>query len=143
MKKLIRLTAVFLAAFMLITAAGCSTKQPDTQNNDALADGEYQIAVTLTGGTGKAKVASPTTLTVREGKMTAKIVWSSPNYDYMLVDEVRYEAEITDGHSIFAIPVAALDTELPVIADTVAMSTPHEIEYTITFDAATLTADGQ
>jgi len=32
-----------------------------------------------------------------------------------------------------AIPVSALDTPLAVTADTVAMSTPHEIEYTLTF----------
>ena len=36
--------------------------------------------------------------------------------------------------------VAALDTELAVTADTVAMSTPHEIDYTLTFDSATLAA---
>ena len=27
---------------------------------------------------------------------------------------------------------------MPVIADTIAMSQPHEIEYTLTFDSATL-----
>lgn len=37
-------------------------------------------------------------------------------------------------------PVAAFDTELTVIGDTTAMSTPHEIEYTLNFDSATLTA---
>ena len=40
----------------------------------------------------------------------------------------------------FEIPVAALDTALAVTADTVAMSTPHEIDYTLTFDSATLAA---
>ena len=34
----------------------------------------------------------------------------------------------------------ALDTALAVTADTVAMSTPHEIDYTLTFDSATLAA---
>ena len=33
----------------------------------------------------------------------------------------------------------SLDTALAVTADTVAMSTPHEIDYTLTFDSATLT----
>ena len=37
--------------------------------------------------------------------------------------------------------MAALDTELAVTADTVAMSTPHEIDYTLTFDSATLAAN--
>ena len=44
------------------------------------------------------------------------------------------------GNSVFEIPVAALDTALAVTADTTAMSTPHEIEYTLTFDSASLTA---
>ena len=33
-----------------------------------------------------------------------------------------------------------VDTALAVTADTVAMSTPHEIDYTLTFDSATLAA---
>ena len=33
--------------------------------------------------------------------------------------------------------MAAFDTELTVIGDTTAMSTPHEIEYTLTFDSTT------
>lgn len=43
-------------------------------------------AVVLEGGSGRATVDSPAALTVAEGKMTATIVWSSPNYDYMIVD---------------------------------------------------------
>jgi hypothetical protein len=54
------------------------------------------------------------------------------------VDGVQFDAEIADGHSTFAIPVAAFDRPLGVIADTTAMSQPHEIEYTLTFDAATI-----
>ena len=70
--------------------------------------------------------------------MTATIVWSSPNYDYMLVDGEKYLPTNTEGNSTFEIPVAALDTALDVTADTVAMSTPYEIEYTLTFDSASL-----
>ena len=79
-------------------------------------------------------------LTVADGIMTATIVWSSPNYDYMLVDGEKYLPVNTDGNSTFEIPVAALDAALAVTADTVAMSTPHEIDYTLTFDGATLAA---
>ena len=70
---------------------------------------------------------------VAEGKMTATIVWSSPNYDYMIVDGEKYLPTNTEGNSTFEIPVAALGTPLTVTADTVAMSKPHEIEYTLTF----------
>ena len=97
------------------------------------ADGEYSVSVTLEGGSGRATVDSPAALTVADGKMTATIVWSSPNYDYMIVDGEKYLPTNTEGNSTFEIPVAALDTALSVTADTVAMSTPHEIEYTLTF----------
>ena len=103
-------------------------------------DGSYTCAVTLTGGSGRATVESPAALTVADGAMTAVIVWSSPNYDYMLVDGEKYLPTNTEGNSTFEIPVAALDTALAVTADTVAMSTPHEIDYTLTFDSATRAA---
>lgn len=104
----------------------------------APADGTYTCDVTLEGGSGRATLESPAALTVADGKMTATIVWSSPNYDYMLMDGEKYLPTNTEGNSTFEIPVAALDTALDVTADTVAMSTPHEIEYTLTFDSASL-----
>ena len=100
------------------------------------ADGEYNVQVVLEGGSGRATVDSPAALTVADGKMTATIVWSSPNYDYMIVDGEKYLPTNTEGNSTFVIPVAALGTPLSVTADTVAMSTPHEIEYTLTFTLA-------
>ena len=100
------------------------------------ADGAYNVNVVLEGGSGRATVDSPAALTVADGKMTATIVWSSPNYDYMIVDGEKYLPTNTEGNSTFTIPVAALGTPLSVTADTVAMSTPHEIEYTLTFTLA-------
>ena len=99
------------------------------------ADGSYTCEVTLEGGSGRATVDIPAALTVADGKMTATIVWSSPNYDYMIVDGEKYLPTNTEGNSTFEIPVSALGTPLSVVADTVAMSTPHEIEYTLTFSA--------
>ena len=104
----------------------------------APADGTYTCEVTLEGGSGRATVESPAALTVADGKMAATIVWSSPNYDYMIVDGEKYFPTNTEGNSTFEIPVSALDTALDVTADTVAMSTPHEIEYTLTFSSASL-----
>ena len=138
MKRLVRLTAALILVLMLFTLAACGAKKTDDGGKEALKDGTYQIEVTLTGGTGRASVASPTELEVKDGKMTATIIWSSPNYDYMIVDDERYLPEIIDNHSVFKIPVAELDKELPVIGDTVAMSTPHEIEYTLYFDSSTM-----
>ena len=109
---------------------------------ETLADGTYTIAVTLEGGSGKASIQSPCTLTVADGKMTATIVWSSSHYDYMLVDGERCDVLSTENGSTFEIPVAALDTPLAVVGDTTAMSTPHEIDYTLTFDASSAEVNG-
>lgn len=43
-----------------------------------------------------------------------------------------------DGNSTFEIPVTVFDAEMEVTADTVAMSTPHEIEYTLNFDSSSM-----
>ena len=133
-KKTLRIA---LAILLLMLPLGCQRKAK------GLADGTYHVAATLSGGTGRAKIASPLELVVKGGQMSAVIVWSSANYDYMKVDGVRYDAVIEDGHSVFTVPVASLEEPLPVVADTVAMSMPHEIEYTITFDPATLAADAK
>ena len=122
------------------TVSVANAEPADETAAEAPADGSYTCAVTLEGGSGRATVESPAALTVADGAMTATIVWSSPNYDYMLIDGEKYLPINTEGNSTFEIPVAALDTALAVTADTVAMSTPHEIDYTLTFDSATLAA---
>lgn len=99
---------------------------------DALADGVYTAEITFAGGSGKAQILSPVTLKSEGGKLTATVEWDSENYDYMLVDGEKYLPVNAGGNSVFEIPVAALDQELTVIGDTVAMSKPHEVEYTIT-----------
>ena len=101
-------------------------------------DGEYSIQVDLEGGSGKASVTTPTLITVKDGSVTAKIQWSSSNYDYMIVDGEKYEPVNKDGNSTFEIPVTVFDAEMEVTADTVAMSTPHEIEYTLNFDSSSM-----
>ncbi|MBS6955442.1 MAG: hypothetical protein KH230_19685 [Enterocloster asparagiformis] len=103
-----------------------------------LEDGVYTCQVKLGGGSGRASVESPAKLRVEGGAVTASIVWGSANYDYMKVDGEKYELVNTEGNSAFEIPVSCFDWRIPVIADTIAMSVPHEIEYTLTFDSATL-----
>ena len=103
------------------------------------ADGTYTCDVTLEGGSGRATVESPAALTVADGKMTATIVWSSPNYDYMKVGEEKFLPVNQGGEtSMFEIPVTVFDRKMAVSADTTAMSTPHEIEYTLQFDSASV-----
>ena len=99
-----------------------------------VADGTYQVNVTLSGGSGRAKIASPTELTIKDGRATAKIVWSSDKYDYMEVEGIRFTPEIQNGHSVFMVPVTELDKPLAMVGDTTAMSTPHAIDYQLTFE---------
>lgn len=111
-----------------------------TAQSLALADGLYTVDVTLAGGSGRAKVESPAQLRVENGAAYATIVWGSSNYDYMKVNGEQFLPISMEGNSTFEIPVAAFDMNLPVLANTTAMSTPHEIEYTLCFDSASLKA---
>ncbi|MBR0171786.1 MAG: hypothetical protein IJQ21_03240 [Lachnospiraceae bacterium] len=129
-------TIVFRADSLPLSAFADGTFE--TADSLGIADGTYTVDVTLTGGTGRAGVQSPCRLFVENGTATAEIIWSSDNYDYMKVDGEQIMTEIVDGHSVCVIPVAAFNHPLAVIADTTAMSTPHEIDYTLTFDASTL-----
>lgn len=104
----------------------------------ALADSSYTIELTMEGGSGRASIQSPAQLTIADGAATATLEWSSPNYDYMLVNGEKYLPVNTEGNSVFEVPVEALDAPLTMIGDTVAMSTPHEVEYTVTFHSETL-----
>lgn len=118
-----------LSVFLLLSLWGCGTKK-----DDSLADGTYNVEVTLEGGSGRATVVSPTQITVKNGKITATIIWSSSHYDYMLVDGEKYENEAEEGMgSTFTIPVKNIEEPLDVVGDTTAMSTPHEIDYTLYF----------
>lgn len=102
-------------------------------------EGSYTCEVTLEGGSGRATVESPTVIVSDGETLTATIVWSSPNYEYMIVDGVQYDPVQESGNSTFQIPVV-LGQELAVSASTVAMSQPHLIDYTLRFNSTTLCA---
>ena len=105
----------------------------DTAESDVPADGSYTVEAVLQGGSGKASVQSPARLTVENGAMTATVIWSSKNYDLMIVNGQEYTPTYENELSCFTIPVSALGTPLPVQAETTAMSQPHMIDYTLTF----------
>lgn len=109
-----------------------------TVSDLALEDGVYEADVALEGGSGRASVESPAKITVKQGEATAEIIFSSPNYDYVRIGEEKYEPVNTEGNSAFQIPVDGFDYRMQIVADTVAMSTPHEIDYTLFFDSATI-----
>lgn len=131
MKRIV--TCLLVVAALALMLTGCGGSKSKT-----LADGVYTVEVALEGGSGKASVESPAQLTVQDGAMTLTLVWSSSNYDYMVVNEETYQPTTLEPGSTFEIPVATLDENLPVIADTTAMGNPHEVEYVISFDAASV-----
>jgi len=104
-----------------------------------LTDGKYTAEVALSGGSGKASVASPAVLTVEDGQCTAEIVFSSSKYDYVKIGETKYLPVNTEGNATFLLPVAAFDYRMPILADTTAMSQAHEISYTLCFDSGSIT----
>ena len=109
-------------------------------SNPVAQDGTYTVEITFEGGSGKAKILSPVTVTVKDRTATATLQWDSPNYDYMIVDGKKYLPVNADGDSVFEVPVPAFDEPVTVIGDTVAMSKPHEVEYTLTFHSDTMKA---
>lgn len=131
--RLLALAAV-LAGFLIWRPAESRGAQAALVSaGEGLSDGEYTVSVELSGGTGKASITSPATMRVTDGKAYVRIEWSSANYDYMLVESEKYLPVNDGGNSVFEIPVLAFDEPVTVIADTTAMSRPHEIEYTLIF----------
>lgn len=114
---------IVLIAAVFICLAGCSR----------IHDGEYTASVSLTGGSGKAYIESPCRVICEGGKVTADIVWSSPNYDFMEIDGERFYPVNEDGNSEFLIPVV-IGKDMEVSADTTAMGEPHLIGYLLRFE---------
>ena len=122
-----RVLRCFFAILILLCAAAflsaCGAKE---QSDRTYIPGEFRF----TGGSGKVRITCPE-VSVQNGKAVAKLVFDSPNYTYVKIDNVQYnrdEENSTENSSVFYAPVL-LDEEFPILAQTIAMSTPHEIEY--------------
>ncbi|WP_408071321.1 ABC transporter substrate-binding protein [Butyrivibrio sp. JL13D10] len=126
MKIVKRRTEFVIAAFLVIlftlSMAGCGS----------ISDGEYAASVSLMGGSGKAHIESPCRVVVKNNKAEADIVWSSSNYDYMIVGGKTYYPVNSEGNSEFIIPIE-FDKDMSVQADTTAMSQAHLIDYSLRF----------
>ena len=111
-------------------AENTEAENTEAENTDA----EQLLAgVSLEGGSGKAWVTSPAELVPAEDGYTARICFSSPNYDYLVLDGETYLPVNDEGNSVFEIPVPSDDCSLAISADTTAMSQPHLIDYTLVF----------
>lgn len=131
MKKVLLFSLILLT----LTLSACAPM-------DLSRDGQYSAEVALSGGSGRASLDSPAEITITDGVMTARITWSSPYYDFVLVDGVKYLPVNTSGNSVFEVPVTALDQDIVISAETTAMSQPHVIDYTLYFDSSTLKSIG-
>lgn len=135
MVKTLALVSVLTGGLLHMPLTGCAAETSYEPAFIEMEDGEYAIAVELSGGTGRSTVTSPAGLIVKDGLAYARIEWSSSNYDYMIVGGEKYLPVNEEGYSTFEIPILVFNEEMPVIADTTAMSTPHEIEYNLIFHA--------
>lgn len=106
---------------------GCSRR--------VMSDVPSQVSVFLEGGSGKTKIQSPAQVSVENGNIFLTVIFQSPNYDYVIVDEKKILNQAESGNSTFKIPVKNLQDSISIIADTTAMSVPHEINYTINFNS--------
>ena len=115
---------------------------PYVMQKCGLKDGSYTISVKLAGGSGKASVKSPASMRVKDGIPLSRIEWSSPNYDYMILNGEKILPLANEQNSVFELPVLVFDKPMSVFADTTAMSTPHEILYQLEFSLETAQRKG-
>ena len=134
----------FRAFFFILTITACVFFSCAKKENSS--DSSFSVPVVTKGGSGRARVISPAVLFEKDGKTFARITWSSKNYDYVISGGKKYLNENPDGNSTFTFPVSSIINvgksengriekpfSLKIIADTLAMGAPHEIEYELFF----------
>lgn len=135
-----------LLCIWIVAAAGCAGQKPEQPASSEEAQ-RFWATVALEGGSGKASVESPCPVLERSGELLALITWSSSHYDFMIVDGEKILPVNKEGNSQFEIPLKSAlgstgtsqsetlpaDCEMQVQADTTAMSTPHLVDYTLSF----------
>ena len=152
MEKTLKLAARVITLALLVCSlsfvVGCeptsvgkiaSSSASSSVTAQSAATAEQYVDVTLSGGSGRAGIESPALVKkAADGSYVLTLVWSSSNYDKMVVNGTEYLPVNTSGNSTFEIPVASFDEDLAVQAETTAMSTPHMIDYVLSFKADNL-----
>jgi len=96
----------------------------------AIKDGLYKpSSFSWSGGSGRVELTCGE-VRISGGEAVAEITFSSPNYEYVRVTEDHISGVYTEDTSTFLVPVK-LDQDTEIIGCTSAMSTPHEITYTL------------
>ncbi|SFG75276.1 ABC transporter substrate-binding protein [Oribacterium sp. WCC10] len=102
----------------------------DVSDDTLIKDGDYKpAAFTWSGGSGKINISCDNVY-ISGGDAIATLTFSSPKYEYVRIGDDKIYGEHTDNSSIFQVPVD-LDKEMELIGCTTAMSTPHEISYSV------------
>lgn len=112
-------------------------------SSTGLKDGVYTPdSFSWSGGTGKVTI-SCNKVTVTGGQAYATLVFSSQHYQYVKANgNTYYPSEKGARSTTFVIPVA-LNKNNTIIGMTTAMSTPHEIQYSIFVYLAAASAGGK
>ena len=113
-----------------------------TAGSLGLADGEYTLAVSLTGA-GKIGVQSPAVLTVNGGACTAHILFSTKKIGYLLQNDTRYEPVSTEDGAAFAVPVPVFDRKIPIVLNSTAMKPAADVPCSILFSSEHLEKKAQ
>ena len=111
-------------------------------------DGTYQVPVSLSGGSmGHNDVVSPCTVTVSGGVPYATLVfkrvtapWHAPNYEWLRTSMGTVYPVVNEGNysnTFNQVPLPGLGS-VPITTLSTAMSEPHEISYTLYFDAGSI-----
>ena len=99
-------------------------------NSTKLKDGVYTPdSFTYSGGTGKVSI-SCSKVTITNGQAYATLVFSSAKYGYVKANGNTYYTTVSGGTSVATIPIE-LNKNNKIIGMTTAMTSAHEIEYTI------------
>ncbi|MDO4478124.1 MAG: hypothetical protein Q4B73_03660 [Lachnospiraceae bacterium] len=136
--RFLALTAAVLTLLIMTVMPVCGASLADYE------DGEYSVAVEITGGSGKAYVSSPALMTLKDGEAFVKLTWSSANYDYMIVNGEKYYNESEENmNSSFTVPIPGWNRWINVQADTTAMGEPVEITYRLYFYSDSIGSVGE
>ena len=112
-----------------LTQDQINDKLQSVDSSSVVKDGTYTPSFGFEGGSGRATIAC-NKVVVKNGKATATIVFSSPNFTWVKTGGKTYYNENKGGNSTFTIPVT-LNGKTAISAETTAMSQPHVIDYTL------------
>lgn len=112
-----------------LTDKEINNKLNKVDKDTTVKDGTYIPEFGFTGGSGRATITC-NKLVVKNGKATATIMFSSPNFTWVKSLGKKVYNQNKGGNSTFTIPVN-LNGKTKISAETTAMSQPYTVEYTL------------